>query len=94
MSNVDLSTNETYTLDCELIETLAKPFNLQVEIKYPIVTLKWNHTENIFEDFESCSDFAIAPQGVVDWKYNDVDKLATVGIDGFEYPNKMSHTHI
>lgn len=88
MSNVDLSTNETYTLDCELIETLAKPFNLQVEIKYPIVTLKWNHTENIFEDFESCSDFAIAPQGVVDWKYNDVDKLATVGIDGFEYPNK------
>ncbi|HOG19592.1 MAG TPA: carboxypeptidase regulatory-like domain-containing protein, partial [Salinivirgaceae bacterium] len=88
MSNVDLSTDETYTLDCELIETLAKPFNLQVEIKYPIVTLKWNHTENIFEDFESCTDFAIEPQGVVNWRYNDVDQLATIGIVSFEYPNE------
>ncbi len=93
MSNVDFSTNNSYTIDCELIETLEKPFNLEIELKNTVVTFKWNHTENIFEDFESCSNFEIEPQGVVNWKYNDVDKLATIGIVSFQYPNEnMPHS--
>lgn len=89
MSNVDLTTNPSYVLDCELIENLAKPFNLQVTVNEDHSALfKWNHTADISEDFEGCTDFEIDPAGVVEWKYLDVDKKTTIGINNFEYPNE------
>jgi len=89
LSNVDFSTEPTYTMDVELIEALVQPFNLEITVADDLSTaFKWNHTAAISEDFESCIDFEIAPQGVVDWKYIDVDKKNTIGIENFTYLNE------
>ena len=91
VSNVDLSTDPAYTLNYELIETLLKPFNLNVNLHQDYsATFEWNYTADILEDFESCTDFEINPQGVVNWKYLDADKKNTIGISNFTYLNENS----
>jgi len=88
-SNIDFSVDPAYSMDVELIEMLLQPFNLGIELYVDLsAQLKWNHTMDIVEDFESCNNFEIDPSGVVDWKYNDVDKKSTIGIENFTYPNE------
>jgi hypothetical protein len=88
-SNVDFSVEPTYTMNCELVETLLQPYNLEIDLYNDLsATFKWNHTADIIEDFETCGDFKIEPIGVVDWNYNDVDKKNTIGIDNFTYLNE------
>lgn len=83
-SNIDFSVDPAYSMDVELIEMLLQPFNLEIELYVDLsAQLKWNHTMDIVEDFENCNDFEIEPLGVVDWKYNDVDKKSTIGIENF-----------
>ncbi len=90
-SNVDFTTEPTYIMNCELIEILLKPYNLEIDLHSDLsAEFKWNHTSDILEDFESCGDFAIEPIGVVDWKYNDVDQKNTIGISNFTYLNENS----
>lgn len=87
--DIDLSEESAYSLDVELIESLTKPYNLEVDVNDDLSALfKWNHTADIIEDFESCNNFEIAPQGIVDWKYNDVDMQSTIGIENFTYMNE------
>lgn len=89
VTNLDLTSEETYTLSYELIEALDMPFNLEVIVQNDKSALfRWNHTAAIFENFESCTNFDINPSGVVDWIYHDVDGKKTIGIDNFEYANK------
>lgn len=89
LSNVDFSDEPAYTVDYELVETLLQPFNLEITVHEDLsVLFAWNHTENILEDFESCTDFEIEPEGVVKWKYHDVDKKSTIGITNFTYLNE------
>lgn len=88
-SNVDFSVEPAYSMDVELVETLSKPYNLEIMVHNDLsAQFRWNHTLAISEDFENCTDFEIAPMGVVNWKYNDVDKKNTIGIDNFTYPNE------
>ena len=66
-----------------------KPFNLNVKVNPDLsAVLEWNYSADILEDFESCTDFAIEPQGVVNWKYLDADKKNTIGIENFTYLNE------
>lgn len=89
LQNVDFTTEAAYTMEAELTEALVQPFNLEIDVKDDLSSVfRWNHTATIFEDFESCIDFEIAPAGVVDWKYIDVDKKNTIGIDNFAYMNE------
>ncbi|MBZ0243657.1 MAG: T9SS type A sorting domain-containing protein, partial [Bacteroidales bacterium] len=89
MSNVDFTTEATYEVDVELIEALAQPFNLEIHVNDDLSSVfRWNHTSPIVEDFESCIDFEIAPNGVVEWNYIDVDKKNTIGIENFTYLNE------
>lgn len=89
VQDADFSENPSYSMDCQLIESLIEPFNLEVIVNDDFsALLKWNHTEDITENFESCNDFSIEPQGVVKWKYIDVDNATTVGINNFEYLNE------
>lgn len=88
-SGVDLSEDAAYTLAYELVETLQKPFNLNITLHQDYsAAFEWNYTADILEDFESCTDFAIEPEGVVKWKYLDVDKKNTIGIENFTYLNE------
>ncbi|MDD2196850.1 MAG: T9SS type A sorting domain-containing protein, partial [Bacteroidales bacterium] len=88
-TDVDLTTESDYTLNYELIEKLIMPTNLQVTMNDDLsAVFKWNYTANIIEGFEGCTDFAIAPKGVVDWIYFDLDMRPTVGINNFEYLNE------
>lgn len=88
LANVDLSTNESYTVECEIIETLAKPSNLEIVQNPTAVTFKWNHTMTIFDDFESSANFEITPSGPIKWRYIDADQQPVIGISGIEYPNE------
>lgn len=88
-ANVDFSLEPAYTMEVELVETLSQPFNLEINMHNDLsAQFRWNHTMDIYEDFEECADFEIEPLGVVNWKYNDVDKKNTIGIDNFTYPNE------
>ena len=88
-NNVDFTTESTYTKNYQLVETLLQPYNLEIDVHNDLsAVFKWNYTANIVENFESCNDFEINPHGVVDWKYNDVDKKSVIGIDNFAYPNE------
>jgi hypothetical protein len=88
-SNLDFSVDPAYSMDVELIEMLLQPFNLEIELYVDLsAQLKWNHTMDIVEDFESCNNFEIDPSGVVHWKYYDMDKKNTIGIENFTYPNE------
>lgn len=70
---------------------MLKPFNLNVNLHQDYsATFEWNYTADILEDFESCTDFEINPQGVVNWKYLDADKKNTIGISNFTYLNENS----
>jgi hypothetical protein len=88
-SNIDFSVEPAYTMDIELMETLAQPYNLEIDVHNDLsARFSWNYTTDIYEDFEDCADFEIEPMGVVNWKYNDVDKKNTIGINNFTYPNE------
>lgn len=88
-SNVDFSTEPNYTKNYQLVETLLQPFNLEIDVQDDLsAVFNWNRTANIIENFESCNNFELNPQGVVNWKYHDVDMKSTIGIDNFTYPNE------
>jgi hypothetical protein len=88
-SNLDFTVEPVYSIDVELIEMIVHPFNLGIEVFPDLSALfQWNHTVDIFENFEGCTDFEIEPAGVVEWLYNDVDKKTTVGLANTSFPNE------
>lgn len=88
-SDLDFTTNATYSANYELIELLGEPDNLNISvINDTAAYFNWNHTANLVEDFELCDNFAINPEGIVNWKYIDGDNRPTIGISNFEYLNE------
>lgn len=88
-SNLDFTMEPAYSIDVELIEMIVQPFNLGIELFPDLSALfQWNHTVNIVENFEGCTDFEIEPEGVVEWLYNDVDQQTTVGLANTSFPNE------
>lgn len=88
-TNVDFTSEPAYTMDYELIEILTQPFNLEIHVNDDLSSVfRWNHTSDIVENFENCIDFEIAPHGVVEWNYIDVDQQNTIGIENFTYLNE------
>jgi hypothetical protein len=70
----------------ELIEIIADPVYLKVEVQKPIATFSWNNTPtDFFDDMESYDDFII--ENIGEYTLHDLDGGRTVGFLNASFPN-------
>lgn len=92
IENVDLSTENAYTLDYLLAEIQITPFNADIwETETADERLfVWNVPDAIFDDFESHEDFTFSSPGSYGWQYIDGDGLETGGMIDYTWEGQFS----
>ena len=97
VTNQDFSKENEYNLEISVKEKIHKPFNLLVKegSEYNQRIFSWNVFDNLFDDFEKHTDFAINSAGETGWQYIDGDGQNTINIGNIDFPSngaKMAYT--
>ena len=88
--DLDFSLNNDYVTEEYLLkEQIVKPKNLSAKKDGQNVLFSWNNSDNMMEDFESHSDFAINSAGKLGWQYIDGDGGETFCFRNYRFPGEI-----